>query len=210
MTASFQTNRSQPVRGRLIASATAAAVALLFLIASPAAAAPQTATDWFVGTAVLAPGQGSPVQIDPSDVNVRPDGAIGIGYRYQAQGQASGQVAGRFGYVEHGYLFFTNPADPSTLVGSRFTSGVFTLAPSKGGAPIQIADTAPDQYTSGIQTVAEKIQPVATKGLRELFGHTGPLTYGYFTFTNAHGTFRGYATPDFTRFAIQIAFDLPN
>lgn len=44
-----QTNRSQPIRGRLIASATAAAVALLFLIASPAAAARQTATDCSLG-----------------------------------------------------------------------------------------------------------------------------------------------------------------
>lgn len=78
-------------------------------------------------------------------------------------------------------------------MGSRSTSGVFTLSPRKGGAPIQVADTALDQYTSGIQTVAENIQSVATKGLRELFGPTGPLTYGYFTFTNEHGTFR--ATP---------------
>jgi hypothetical protein len=126
-------------------SAAPAAVVLLFLIASPAAAAQQTATDWFVGTAIIPAGQSSPVQIDLSDVVVRPDGAIGIGYRYQAAGQASGQVAGMFGYHERGYLFFTNPADPSTLVGSRFTSGVFSLAPTRGGAPIQIADTAPDR-----------------------------------------------------------------
>jgi hypothetical protein len=48
-----------------------------------------------------------------------------------------------------------------------------------------------------------------SKSLRNLFGHAGPLTYGYFTFTNEHGTFTGSATPDFARFAIQIAFDLP-
>jgi hypothetical protein len=68
----------------------------------------------------------------------------------------------------------------------------------------------PDRYTSGIQTVAEKASPAVSKSLRNLFGHTDPLTYGYFTFTNERGTFTGYATPDFTRFAIQIAFDLPN
>ena len=46
--------------------------------------------------------------------------------------------------------------------------------------------------------------------LRTLFGHGGPLTYGYFTFTNQRGTFTGYATPDFTHFVIEITFDLPN
>jgi hypothetical protein len=135
-------------------------------------------TSRFVGTAIVPAGQSSPGQIDPSDVVVRPDGAIGIGYRYQAAGQASGQVAGAFSYHERGYLFFTNPADPSTLAGSRFTNGVFTVAATRGGAPIQIADTAPDRYTSGIQTVAEKASPVVSKGLRNLFGHTCPLTMG--------------------------------
>jgi hypothetical protein len=210
MTASLQTSCSRPPRGRLITAAAAAAVLFLFLIASPVAAAPQKATDQFVGTANLPAGQSSPVQIDPSDVVARPDGAIGIGYRYQAAGLASGQIAGKFEYHEHGYLFFTNPADPTTLVGSRFASGIFTLAPSRGGAPIQIADTAPDRYTSGIETVATKIGPVASKNLRNLVGHAGPMTFGYFTFTNARGTFTGYATPDFTRFSIEIAFDLPN
>jgi hypothetical protein len=195
---------------RLITAAVAAAVALLLVVASPATAAPQTAADWFVGTAVIPAGQSSPVQIDVFDVIVRPDKAIGIGYRYQAAGQASGALGGTFVYHERGYLYFTNPSDPSTFVGSRFTSGVFNLTPTRGGAPIEIADTAPDRYTSGIQTVVDKTNPVESRSLHDLFGHAGPLTYGYFTFTDQRGTFTGYATPDFTRFVIQIAFDLPN
>jgi hypothetical protein len=203
-------NRPRLFHGRVITAAAAAAVALLLVIASPAAAAPQTAADWFVGNAVIPAGQSSPVQIDASDVVIRHDGAIGIGYRYEAAGQASGTVRGTFAYHERGYLYFTNPSDPSTMVGSRFTSGVFTLRPARGGSPIQIADTAPDRYTSGIQTVVDKTNPVVSKSLRDLFGHTSPLTYGYFTFTDQRGTFTGYATADFTRFVIQIAFDLPN
>jgi len=210
MNASLDANRARSLRGRLITTATAASIALLLVMASPAAAAPQTATDSFVGTAVIPAGQSSPVKIDGSDVVAGPDGAIGIGYRYQAAGDASGQVAGTFVYHEHGYLYFTNPSDPSTFVGSRFTSGVFSLARTRGGAAIQIADTAPDRYTSGIQTVVRKTRPVISNSLRTLFGHTGPLTYGYFTFTDNRGTFTGYATPDFTRFVIQIAFDVPN
>lgn len=209
MNAPIDTIRARLHPGRMVTTAAAAAVALLFLIAGPAAAAPQTATDRFVGTAVIAAGQNSPVQIDTSDVVVRPDRAIGIGYRYQAAGQATGPLAGTFAYHERGYLYFTNPSDPSTMLGSRFTSGVFTLTPTRGGSPIQIADTAPDRYTSGIQTVVGKTSPAVSNTLRVLVGHAGPLTYGYFTFTNQHGTFTGYATPDFTKFAIEITFDLP-
>ncbi len=55
-----------------------------------------------------------------------------------------------------------------------------------------------------------KPSSVVSSSLRDLFGHTGQLTYGYFTFTNQGGAYTGYATPDFTRFAIEITFDLPN
>jgi hypothetical protein len=210
MNALVDANCARLFHRRLITPAAAAAVALLLVIASPAASAPQSVGDWFVGTAVIPAGQSSPVQIDASDVVVRPDGAVGIGYGYQAAGQASGALGGTFVYHERGYLYFTNPSEPSTFVGSRFTSGVFNLTPTRGGSPIQIADTAPDRYTSGIQTVVDKTNPVVSRSLRDVFGHTGPLTYGYFTFTDQRGTFTGYATADFTRFAIQIAFDLPN
>jgi hypothetical protein len=142
-------------------------------------------------------------------VTVRADGATGLGYTYQASGFASGQAPGAFTYEEHGYLYFTNPSDPTTMVGSGFSGGVFTLKPTSGGAPIRIADTAPQAYTSGVRTVVLKVAPQLRKTANTLLGTAGPLTYGYFTFTNAHGTYTGYATPDFTRFAIQITFDLP-
>ena len=72
-----------------------------------------------------------------------------------------------------------------------------------------MADSAPDAYTSGIETGVARIDPHVNKNLRGLIGSAGQLTYGYFTFTNDQGTFTGYATPDFTRFTIQISFDLP-
>jgi hypothetical protein len=190
--------------------ASLAALWLLSPIAASAAPAPRTASDWFVGTAVIPIGQTSPIQIDPQDLTVRADGAIGIGYTYQATGNASGDLPGPFTYLERGYLYFTNPGDPSTLVGSRFVSGVFSLAPADvPGAIVQIADTAPQNYTSGVQTVVGKLSPQVRKSLSRIVGDAGPLTYCYFTFTNAQGTFTGYATPDFVHFGIGITFEIP-
>ena len=201
----------RPVRAwgaRLSVSAALGILFLLSVLASPAAAAHNVANDLFTGTAVIPLGQTSPVQIDGHDVTVRADGAIGIGYNYRANGEALGKLPGSFTYLEHGYVYFQNPADPKSMVGSRFVSGVFTLVPAQGShMPVQIADTAPDKYTSGIQTVVQKLGPLAHKELSQLFGQSGSLTYGYFTFTNNHGTFTGYATPDFTKFIIPITFD---
>jgi hypothetical protein len=194
---------------RLSALAALGALVLMLALATTAAAAgPRTATNWFVGTATGVSAEGSPVQINPQNVTARADGAIGLGYTYRANGVASGQLPGSFTYEEHGYLYFKNPSDPTSMVGSRFSSGVFTLRPSAGGPAVRIADTAPEAYTSGVQTVVVKLGPQLRKA-NALLGTAGPLTYGYFTFTNAHGTYTGYATPDFTRFAIQITFDRP-
>ena len=177
---------------------------LLTVLTASAAAAPSTATDWFSGSALVPLGQSSPIDVDPSDLTTRADGAIGLGYTYRAAGQASGTMPGSFTYEEHGYLFFTNPTDPSTMVGSRFVSGAFTLLPTGRRLPLVIADTAPASYTSGVQTLQVGAQ--IRRNLEGLTGRPGPLTYGYFTFSNSEGTFTGYATPDFTRFAIQITF----
>jgi hypothetical protein len=185
------------------------ALGLLSAVTATAAAAPRTATDWFVGTAITPAGQMSPVQIDPHDLTIRSDGAIGLGYTYRASGEASGQLPGPFTYEERGYLYFTNPSDPTTMVGSRFSSGVFSLVPARLGSTLQIADTAPDSYTAGVQTIMGKLPGRVGQDLSLPAGRPGPLTYGYFTFTNAQGTFTGYATPDFRQFAIQITFDLP-
>jgi len=192
----------RPLRLPLIASL--AALCLFSVLAASAAAAPRTATDWFVGHTPA--GQASPIQIDPTDVTFRADAAVGIGYAYRATGEAAGQVPGSFTYEEHGYLYFANPSDPTSMVGSKFTSGVFTLQPVGNSGPIKIADTSPETYRSGIQTLIGKLNPQTQRVVGQLLGTSGALTFGYFTFTNAEGTFIGYATPDFTRFAIQITF----
>lgn len=172
---------------------------------------------WFFGTATSGVGSPMPVNINPADVRVRTDGSVGIGYTYLASGEAHGDGAGRFTYEEHGYLYFRNPADPTTYMGSTFMSAVFRLTPRKGGAPILIVDTNPAAYTSGIQTMPMYDLPKgAMKAMKEVFDMNrgqlrkgGSLTYGYFTFTNNYGTFTGYATPDFRQFAIAIKFDCP-
>jgi hypothetical protein len=192
---------------RLSISAATGILLLFSALVSPAAAAHEVANDWFYGAAIVPAGQTSPVSVDPRDMSFRADGAIGFGYTYRAAGQAFGRLPGSFTYLEHGYIYFKNPADPKSMVGSRFVSGVFTLLPNQSHTPVQIADTAPDKYTSGIQTVVEKLGPREQKSLSELLGQSGSLTYGYFTFTNNHGTFTGYATPDFTRFIIPLTFD---
>jgi hypothetical protein len=158
---------------------------------------------------VVPAGQTSPVQVDPTDISVRADGAVGLGYRYVARGSAVGQVAGVFVYREHGYLYFADPRDPSTMVGSRFVSGVFSVTDAKSGKIIDVADTSPDAYTSGIRTSPAGFGELLSKNLHSLLSASGPLTYGYFTFTDDQGTFTGYATPDFTRFTIRIRFSLP-
>lgn len=195
-------------RLRKAAIAAAAALAAFSAIATTAAAAPQTATDWFIGKAVIPQGQMSPVQINPLDISMRADGTFAIGYTYEAAGTAGGNINGSFAYTEHGQLYFKDPRDPKSMVGSRFVSGVFTLKPQNGSAQIQIADTSPETYKSGIATLDSKFLDQAHKKLVGILPQNGPLTYGYFTFTNPHGTFMGYATPDFARFAIRITFDV--
>ena len=187
-------------------AAALSAASLFMLLAASAFAAPETATDWFIGTALIPAGQTSPVSVDPGTLSVRADGAVGLGYSYRATGRASGQVPGAFTYEEHGFLFFRNPADATTMVGSQFSSGVFRLVPARSARTLEIADTAPAKYSSGVQTAFTKLPPQVQKIVGGLPGRTGALSYGYFTFTNPYGTFTGHATPDFANFAIQITF----
>ena len=181
-------------------------ICLFVLLSASAFAAPIVVTDSFIGSAVIPSGQTSPVAVDPGNLIVRSDGAIGLGYSYRAAGHASGQLPGPFTYEEHGYLFFRNPADPTTMIGSQFSTGVFRLVPARGGASIEIADTAPAQYTSGVETGFAKLPPGSRSVFVGLLGRQGAPAYGYFTFTNPYGSFTGYATPDFVNFAIQISF----
>ena len=194
---------------RLSTTAAIGALALLTSLATPAAAASPAATDVFNGSAVIPAGQTSPVRVDPADITFRADGAVGVGYRYEATGQAVGELPGQFDYNEHGYLYFRNPADPRTMVGSRFVSGVFTLT-TRERTVVHVADTAPDAYTSGLRMLSSTDLPGhLMQQLQNLLMRGGSLAYSYFTFTNNHGTFTGYATPDFTRFMITITFDRP-
>jgi hypothetical protein len=184
-------------------------------IITPAAADTGTATNLFHGTATTGAGRALPVDINPGDIVVRDDGAIGLGYIYRAEGRASGNLEGPFNYEEHGYLFFRDPADPTTFAGSVYVSGVFTLRPYTGGPIVTIADTCPSCYTSGVKTVRVSDLPrdvlMVIRRLSKEYSRlrkNQSITYGHFTFTNAHGTFTGYATPDFRRFGITITFDV--
>ncbi|MBV9121340.1 MAG: hypothetical protein JOZ39_11590 [Chloroflexi bacterium] len=167
-------------------------------------------TDVFVGTATTGAGSALPVDINPSDITVRADGAIGLGYIYKASGPAYGDEAGTFDYVEHGYLYFMNPADPTTYAGSSFNSGVFTLHAKHDGkdGTVVISDTQPSAYQHGVKTTHVG-NSAALKEIEKRLGlHQAgdDVTYGYFTFTDKYGTFTGYASPDFRQFSIRITF----
>ncbi len=166
----------------------------------------------FSGTAVTGVGSPLPVDIEPWNIRMRSDGAVGFGYKYLARGEAKGQVDGTFSYEEHGYLFFMNPADPMTYVGSTYVGGWFTLTPRKGNIVV-IADTNPAAYTSGVITASQNPPKGIMKTLSRIPGSTavkkGDLVYGTFSFTDNYGTFTGYSTPDFRYFVIQLNFDCP-
>ena len=192
-----------------------ALVAMLFTLplTSAVGLAAGPTTDVFEGTATTGAGQVLPVDVNPADVSLRADGAIGLGYTYRAAGQARGKLRGRFTYEEHGYLFFTNPADPTTFAGSQFTSGVFTVAPVNGSAPVVVKDTDPTAYQHGLIALPASHAHGALAGFSRLVDRKtgalpkgGTLTFGYFTFTDPYGTFTGLATPDFRRFQITITF----
>jgi hypothetical protein len=209
------------------------AVAMLIASAGPAAAAGQDQNQWnqnrnqharnvvdawFAGSATSGPpAPNMPINMNPADMAVRSDGAVGISYTYAATGEAHGGrdgASGRFQYEERGYLYFRNPADPTSYMGSQFKSAVFTLTLKKGGV-VSIVDTNPAAYASGVKTISLADSKGIAKELHKLFGRNSPyiqggaLTYGWFTFTNAHGTHTGYATPDFRQFLIHLTFDCP-
>ena len=64
-----------------------------------AAADGKTATNLFIGEATTGVGQPMPVDINPADMVVREDGAIGLGYTYEAVGRARGGVRGRLSFA---------------------------------------------------------------------------------------------------------------
>lgn len=60
-----------------------------------------------------------------------------------------------------------------------------------------------------VRTVFTKLARRRSRRALDTWPFDPPLTYGYFTFTNLHGPFTAYATPDFVNLAIQIIFDAP-
>jgi len=183
---------------------------MLAATSSGASAADKPRQDTFVATASTGVGAPLPVDINPSDIAIRADGAIGLGYLYKASGKAVGQAEGTVDYVEHGHLYFFNPADPTTFAGSSFESGVFTIHTRDHGTQVDVsvADTNPQAYQQGVQTT--HIGHSAALKLAESRLHIkvadGDVTYGYFTFIDQYGTFTGYASTDFRQFAITIKF----
>ena len=191
--------------------------ATLLVLSAASALASDTATDLFDGTATTGAGSSQPIDVDPTRVTVRSDGAVGIGYTYKAEGRATGDLPGRFQYREDGYLFFRNPADPTTFVGARYDGSAFTLQPSyerqRGTTGISIADTNPAAYQAGQRTapVPQLDKLLRTYGDRVLkqLGLVpvgGVVHYGFFTFTDAYGTFTGISTPDSRHFLLRLKF----
>jgi hypothetical protein len=189
--------------------------ALLLALPFASAFANEGATVLFDGMATTGVGGPMPIEVDPSNVKLRADGAVGIGYTYRAVGQAKGDLAGRFQYEERGYLFFRNPADPTTFAGSRYDGGVFTLRSGEGaGASISIADSDPAGYQAVLRTarLPQLDQLLASYGDQVitrlgLVQNAGSVHYGAFTFTTSEGTFWGVSTPDSRHFLLRLKFN---
>ncbi|MEX2430939.1 MAG: hypothetical protein WD645_03360 [Dehalococcoidia bacterium] len=157
-----------------------------------------------------------PIVVDPANTKAGPDGAVGIGYEYVANGQATGGMTGSFTYVERGYIFLGDPADPASLVGSEFTGATVTVFTA--GGPVEgvtIVDTCVPCYEHDVESaklsdvpswargLLSRVADAQSAGAEELFQH------GYFTFNTDVGEFIGYATPDFREFVLKLQFVEP-
>jgi hypothetical protein len=170
-----------------------------------------------MGSATTGAGQPFPIEADPTDIETRDDGAIGLAYTYGAAGSVAGSVPGHFTYQEHGRIYFMNPADPTTQTGSDLHSATFSLLPSNSdhGGLILISDTCHECYENGHESARLSELPQWARNFAVeslLTGDSGAssdpvVNYGYFPFTNEHGTFKGYATLDFRKFVISVVFD---
>jgi len=189
-------------------------------LALTSASADPTMTAVFTGVATTGHGSPFPIDVSPTDVVMREDGAVGLAYTFGAAGQVSGDVAGHFTYKEQGRIYFMDPADPSTLAGSELHSAVFSVLPSTLNDPVfTIEDTCGECYENGqkqaqLSTLPPWARDFAVKSLLQSESvapaNDPVLNYGYFTFTNEEGTFTGYATPAFKEFVIQVQFDDPD
>lgn len=208
-------SKIRPIALVLIAPVIALVVGLTLALTSAQADSHLTAV--FTGSATTGQGQAYPIEIDTNDVTTRADGAVGFAYTYGAAGQVSGDVAGHFTYKEEGRIYFMNPSDPTTMVGSDLYSSEFSVLPSDPSKHVfTIYDTCSSCYdhgheTSGLSTLPTWARDFAVRSLvsgsSSDLASNPELDYGYFTFTDSYGTFTGYATPNFSQFAIELEFD---
>lgn len=182
-------------------------------------APPAATTVVFHGVATAASSGGLPISIDPTDVVVREeDGAIGLAYEYAATGQASDGMTGSFSYLERGRIYVSDPADPNSMVGSELYEASFTIFPSGGSSSgTVITDQCTECYQSGHETAGLSEVPSWARALVSRIaasqGSQGPeavANYGFFKFSTDQGQFKGYATPDFGEFVIQLTFSEPS
>ncbi len=201
------------------------AVLLLTLAStsSVGAAGKETVTDTFHGTSIIpATGQGLPAEVDWNHPIPGPGGTIGFNYVYKAEGLASGELPGRFTYVENGIVYLDGAFN---VAGNVYVSGEIDLTPNRPGPAVKLVDTNSEAYQYGVAsgTVSD-----LSRGARGVLGRIvdpknvnpqigvpfkpqgGQLIYGYFTFNYGGKTFTGYSTPDFAEFAITITFDNPS
>ncbi len=192
------------------------AVLLLALagVTTVSAAEKETATDLFLGKSdIPSVGGALPavVDSDPSHWLYDRTGAVGMPYTYTASGRATGTLPGSFTYQEDGIVYLST-SDFKTVVDNQYVSAVFELKPYHSGPKVRIEDTNPAAYEYGVDTsVSVSSLSEDTLKLLSQIGLTpqdDKVTYGYFTFTDKYGTFKGYATPDFTKFIIGITFDI--
>ncbi len=221
----FRPMKVSPIQ-QLVLVALAPTIALVtgigFAITRPnTVAVPETVV--LQGVSTSTDGSAMPFTFDPNDTKVRGDGTVGVGYEYLANGQVTGDVAGSFSYDEHGYIYLSNPQDPSTMVGSELVSATFTIFPWRASSvPIVIQDSCIACYEHGVEAAAVTDVPPWARGLLSGIAASqsadsgsqppgGPnvVHYGYFTFSTDQGQFKGYATADFRQFVIQLSFTEP-
>lgn len=205
----------ESIRGHYLAMPTArfiqraivfTVVVVIALASAPPVAFGAAVTEVLIGQATTStPGIPFPVQI--TGQQLLPAGCdpaagqcttVRMTYVYRASGEAKGDIKGTFGYEEKGW-FDTDLA--GNLIGNGFQSGAFTVVRDKDGSTVT-ATFSSVAIAGGV--IGSKKTETAPKHLIEELGlHEGEL-YATFTFTNACGSYTGYATPDWKKIAIKL------
>ena len=157
------------------------------------AGARPNATDLFVGSAL--------------SEEMVPSSATTGTYLWTYAGAALGSLPGTFRYVERG----TYSLGPAGMVGQQTASEIDVTPRGAGEAPIVIPNIDPADSSYHLATAPVSGMPAGAIGALSALGGSamvagGSVTYGTWTFIDAAGTFRGYATPDFSKIAIRVSF----